>query len=55
MFVKHLGLLVEEFLSEICWMSDAFKSLSNEILQIRVDSTRIALDNQALKAGEVRI
>ena len=53
--VKQLNLLIEELLSEICWMPDAFKSLSNEILQVRVDSSRIALDNQVLKAGEVRV
>ena len=36
-------------------MLDAFECLSYELLQLWVDNARIALDNQALKAIEVRV
>ena len=45
MLIEQLGLLVEESLPEGCWMLDAFESLSDELLQVRVDNARIALDN----------
>ena len=53
--VEHLDLCVEEPLPEACRLPDACDGLGDELLQILVDSARIALHNQTLQTVEVRI